>query len=129
MEVPPSRAAATPRAESNTERRSRGAKRPSFALALPSINGRARGMPGAGRTHGPPAEKNAGGRNHRFSRNDPAFPAQWFSRLLRALPGAPGFLVTVVSVTRERHRQLDTGIGVSGPRDLTVRAGVVRPRE
>ena len=26
-------------------------------------------MPGAGRTHGPPATKNAGGRYHRFSQN------------------------------------------------------------
>ena len=38
---------------------------------------RARGMPGAGRPHGPPAEKNAGGRYHRFSRDIPAFPARW----------------------------------------------------
>jgi len=29
---------------------------------------RAQGMPGEGLTHGPPANKNAGGRNHRFSR-------------------------------------------------------------
>jgi hypothetical protein len=36
---PPSRAAATSRAESNMERRSRGATRPSLALALPSIMG------------------------------------------------------------------------------------------
>jgi hypothetical protein len=28
---------------------------------------RAQGMPGDGLTHGPPAEKKAGGSNHRFS--------------------------------------------------------------
>jgi hypothetical protein len=34
------------------------------------LNGeRAREMPGAGRTHGLPAEKNAGSSHHRFSRN------------------------------------------------------------
>jgi len=27
-------------------------------------------MPGAGRTHGPPATKNAGGSHHRFSRDN-----------------------------------------------------------
>ena len=36
-------------------------------------------MPGAGRTHGPPATKNAGGSHNRFSRNNPAFPARWFT--------------------------------------------------
>jgi hypothetical protein len=35
-------------------------------------------MPGAGRTHGPPATKNAGGSYHRQGRNIPAFPARWF---------------------------------------------------
>src|SRR3954452_14301183 len=51
---------------------------------------RVRGRPGADWHLRPACGKNTGGRNHRFSRNDPAFPAQWFSRLLRALPGAPG---------------------------------------
>src|SRR4051812_34834043 len=77
--------------------RSRGAlMRPRDEIVLPSSTQRARGMPGAGRTHGPPAEKNAGGRYHRFSRGIPAFPARWFSRLLRVLPGAPGLLATVI---------------------------------
>jgi len=78
-------------------------------------------MPGAGRPHGPPAEKDAGGRYHRFSRDIPAFPARWLERLLRVLPGAPGFLATVACATRERRRKRDTSVGVSGPRDLTVR--------
>ena len=33
----------------------------------PPESKRAQGMPGAGRTHGPPATKNAGGSHHRFS--------------------------------------------------------------
>ena len=56
----------------------------------------------------------------------PAFPARWLERLLRVLPGAPGFLATVACATRERHRKRDTSVGVSGPRDLTVRINVVR---
>jgi len=49
-------------------------------------------------------------------------------RLLRVLPGAPGFLATVSRNALARIT-LDTSFGVSGPRDLTVRAGIVRPRE
>jgi hypothetical protein len=34
-------------------------------------------------------------RAYRFSGNTPAFPAQWFYGLYRALPGVPGFLATI----------------------------------
>jgi hypothetical protein len=37
-------------------------------------------MPDAGRTHGPPATKKAGGSHHRYAER-PAFPAQWFDGL------------------------------------------------
>src|SRR5579872_3340561 len=94
----------------------------------PSMIGRARGMPGAGRPHGPPATKKAGGSHHRFSRDIPAFPARWPYGLLRVLPGAPGFLATVACATRERRRKRNTSVGVSGPRDLTVRINAVRRR-
>ena len=90
-------------------------------LDLPSRRQRARGMPGAGRTHGPPAEKSAGGRYHEFSRDIPAFPAQWLERLLRVLPGAPGFLATVPRQRAEARCAGDTSVGISGPRDFTVR--------
>ncbi len=43
-------------------------------------------------------------------------------RLIRDLPGAPGCLATVASETRKRLRQLNTSVGVSGPRDFAVRA-------
>src|SRR6185437_5824236 len=54
------------------------------------------------------------------SRNSPAFPARWFERLLRTLPGVPGLLapVTGAFVTH----QLDLSVGRSGPYDLAVRA-------
>ena len=48
---------------------------------------------------GPPAEKNAGGRNHRFSRTDPAFPARWVNVCSELSPGT-GFLAPVTSATR-----------------------------
>jgi len=34
-------------------------------------------------------------RAYRFGGSSPAFPAQWFYGLLRALPGEPGFLATL----------------------------------
>jgi hypothetical protein len=40
---------------------------PELWQASPSKIERAQGRPGAGRTHGPPANKNAGGSHHRFS--------------------------------------------------------------
>jgi hypothetical protein len=42
---------------------------PEFLLVITHLgHERAQGMPGAGRTHGPPATRNAGGSDHRFSR-------------------------------------------------------------
>jgi len=40
----------------------------------------------------PPCVKKARGRNHRYGRSNPAFPAQWFDGLFRALPGDRAFL-------------------------------------
>ena len=75
----------------------------------------------------PACNKKAGGSHHRFSRKHPAFPAQWLERLLRVLPGAPGFLATVIGTAHCEHQhRLDTSVGVSGPRDLTVHINVVR---
>ena len=42
-------------------------------------------------------------------------------RLIRGLPGAPGLLVTITRAMREHCHALDTGIGVSGHHDFTVR--------
>jgi len=47
-------------------------------------------------------------------------------RLLRALPGAPGVLATVTRATPKHQHECDTSVGVSGPRGLTVRGGIVR---
>jgi hypothetical protein len=88
--------------------------------------GNAVGMPGAGRPHGPPAKEKAGGSYHRFSQKHPAIPAGWFDDLLRTLPGEPGLFAPS---SRDHLSRLDTSVGVSGPYDLVVRLGAVRPHE
>ncbi|MFC5322733.1 hypothetical protein [Bradyrhizobium oligotrophicum] len=62
--------------------------------------------------------KNAGGRNHRQSRST-GIPCAMALRLIRGLPGAPGFLATIPSAIA--LRQVDTSIGVSGHHDFAVR--------
>jgi hypothetical protein len=48
-------------------------------------------------------------------RNDPAFPAQWFYGLSRALPGVPGFVATVA-----RQSSSANLIPAAGNQDHTV---------
>ena len=72
-------------------------------------------MPDAGRTHGPPATKNAGGSHHRQGRNNRHSLCDGL-RLIRDLLGAPGFLATVAS--REAPAKLDPSVGGSGPHDF-----------
>src|SRR6202795_1449515 len=94
--------------------------RPSFARnPLPS-NQRAQGMPGARCTRGLVCKTctKTRTRAYRFSGDTPAFPAQWFYGLYRALPGEPGSFATVA---RAPERELDTSVGVSGPHDFAVR--------
>ena len=64
-------------------------------------------------------------RAYRFSGSNPAFPAQWFYDLFRALPGDR------LSCHRRRcdakhHHQLDASIEASGPHDFAVRISAVR---
>jgi hypothetical protein len=66
---------------------SRGALRPGDAIDRPfETVERAQGMPGEGLTHGPPAEKNAGGRYHRCSRST-GIPRALVLTLIRDRPG------------------------------------------
>jgi hypothetical protein len=55
----------------------------------------------------------------------PGIPHAMVYGLLRALPGAPGFLATVACAT---SRRLDTSVGVSGPHAFAVRFRAVRHR-
>jgi hypothetical protein len=51
-------------------------------------------MPGAGRTHGPPATKVAGGSDHRFSRNNRHSPRNGFTAYTSS-PRRPGLIAAV----------------------------------
>src|SRR6266849_2187730 len=70
-------------------------------------------------------KKHTSGSHYRFRRITPAFPAQWFYGLFRALPGEIGLVC-------HRHlapfgRRLDTGVEASGPHDFSVRVSTIRP--
>src|SRR5262249_13491123 len=86
----------------------------------PSSRQRAQGMPDAGRTHGPPATKKAGGSHHRYAKHR-GIPCATVYGLFRALPGEPGFVATIAFGINSQ--KLDTSVGVSGPHVF------VRPRE
>src|SRR5712671_5369083 len=69
--------------------------------------------------------KKAHERSHyRFRRITPAFPAQWFYGLLRALPGDQACLTPS---PRETSARLDACIGASERHDLAVRISIIRP--
>jgi hypothetical protein len=74
--------------------------------------------------------------HHGHTGKRPAFPAQWFYGLLRALPG-DRLVVTVACGLKDlsksrsgrlRLRKLDASAGASGPHDFAVRVSVVRQR-
>src|SRR5690242_21954052 len=83
-------------------------------------------MPGEGLTHGPPANKKAGGSHHRCSRSS-GIPCAMVLRLIRDLPGAPGFLAPIVAL--KSSAQLVASVGATGPHDFAVRFSAVRPHE
>src|SRR6202171_5652870 len=104
---------------------SHGALRPSF-----SFHFRPRKSEGAGKTgcalH--PRSRvqtctKKSTRAYRFSGNTPAFPAQWFYGLCRALPGDR---LSCHRRHADRSAQLDASIGASGPHDFAVRVSAVR---
>ena len=65
---------------------------PELRMNHPHGRQRAQGRPGAGRTHGPPAAKKAGGSHHRLGRDTRPSLRNGFNGLLRALPGDRAFL-------------------------------------
>ena len=80
-------------------------------------------MPDAGRTHGPPATKNAGGSHHRYAETCRPSLRNGL-RLIRALLGVPGLLASVAS--RIITTRLDPSVGRSGPHDFAVRLDPAR---
>ena len=91
----------------------------------PLMMQRAQGRPGARCTRGLVCKvhKRKRTRAYRFSGNTPAFPAQWFYGLLRALPGDRAFLPP--SLCRDNSAELSASVGAPGPHDFAVRD---RPR-
>jgi hypothetical protein len=84
--------------------------------AVPSNSWRAQGKPDAGCTRGLVCSvESTRVRNHRLNRSDPAFPAQWFYGLSRALPGVPGFLATIDGGSSSANL-----IPASGDQDHTI---------
>ena len=79
---------------------------------------RAQGKPGADRTHGSRATKSTGV-GPQVNRSKPAFPAQWFYGLLRALPGDRAFLPP--SPPRSVLLGSLTPASGPGPHDFAVR--------
>src|SRR6266702_3056108 len=95
--------------------RSRGARRPSFARTL-SLENRGRrecrvpNAPTASRAKLNKAHERS---HHRYTGVNPAFPAQWFYGLLRALPGDQALLppspaLLLADLTPTLGRQNDT---------------------
>jgi hypothetical protein len=81
-------------------------------------------MPGAGRTHGPPATKKAGGSRHRQGRNNRHSLRDGVTAYLRALPGVPGLIASVAP--RIITARLDASVGAPGPHAFAVRDGHAR---
>ena len=97
--------------------------RPSVAHLIALSRMRARGRPGAGRTHGPPAAEKAGGSRHRYGPDHPAFPARWLERLIRALPGDRLSCPRHPRARPDLRRRLGLSTGRPGPHDFAVRIG------
>ena len=96
---------------------SRRTLRPSFAAFARPFKRRAQGRPGAGRTHGPPANK-----------KQAASPQDWPNNRPSLRDGLNGCSVLSqgTGLACPRHRDVadqDTSVGVSGPHVLTVRKG------
>src|SRR5437879_2406102 len=94
--------------------------RPSSANSLSLSLKRAQGKPGANRTRSHASEKQ--GRTRAYSPQVqpviPAFPAQWFYGLYRALPGERPLLPPSL---HGPYQQLDARVAAPGPHDFAVR--------
>ncbi len=105
--------------------------RPSLASSCPSKSKRAQGRPGAG-WHPRPPVRQVGVRMHRRKTTgvagyNPAFPAQWFYGLYRALLGDRAVLPP--SPRETCFAQLSASVGAPGPHGFAVRPAAARPRK
>src|SRR3954471_14818566 len=97
--------------------RSRGAFASELCRSSTLDNERVRGRPGAGRTHGPRAEKKHAA-EPQVSARTTGLPCAMGLRLIRTLPGVPGLLATVVAGII--GQQLSASVGAPGPYDFAV---------
>jgi len=84
---------------------------------------RAQGRPGAGRTHGPPATKNAGGSHHRLSQIIRPSLRDGFNGYSALSPVTIAWLPPS---SAKRFRGLSACFGAPGPHDFAVRVRHVR---
>src|SRR5262245_29749157 len=101
--------------EGDVRSHSRGMMCPSFALAV-ALEGEGAGNAGRyDRTRSLAYEGRKYASSHHRYAELPAYPAQWFYGLCRALPGVPGFVATVA-----RKSSLASLIPASGDQDHTA---------
>ena len=86
---------------------------------------RAQGRPGAGWHPWSACSKKARGRTT-GSAGTSGLPCAMVLRLIRGLPGEPGFLATVTRKTRKHLCGLSASVGAPGPRDFAVRDKIIR---
>ncbi|MGJ5025240.1 hypothetical protein ACQR1I_00225 [Bradyrhizobium sp. HKCCYLS2038] len=75
-------------------------------------------MPGAGRTHGPPAKKMQAAGTTGSAETSRHSPRDGF-HAYGALSPVSGLLATVVRAMRQHRRELDASFGAPGPRVFT----------
>jgi hypothetical protein len=106
---------------SNSRAHSRGSFSPEFCHLVVPLSQRAQGKPGADCARSPVCEecyRNAHGLNYRYSRDIPAFPAQWFYGLYVISPGKRPFLPPLPAETIHRR---SARVAAPGPHDFAVR--------
>jgi hypothetical protein len=112
-----------PRQNADTSYRSRGAKRPSFSIKLPSREQRAQGRPGARRTHGPRATKKHAA-EPQVRAGTTGLPCAMVYGLYVVSPVNRAFLPP--SPCRSSPAKLSASVGAPGPHDFAVRTDIVR---
>ena len=100
--------------------RSRGVVSPELCEQVsPSGNKRAQGRSGAGLSHGPPAERKAGGSHHRFGRHFRPSLRDGITNYTRSSRGT----AVLPPSQPTRHRPLGISTAMPEPRDFLVAPG------
>jgi hypothetical protein len=73
-----------------------------------------------------PVHQKARGRNHRWRRSHPAFPAQWCYGLYALSPGTGLSCPRCPQAAHRAYRKLSLSVGRPGPHDFAVRVSISR---